>query len=74
MKIIPTGKTVYIVHKGWTKAKNNGARVTPAKVVGYQNVEGKIVPLLRSGKMEYDAGKHNIFLDINEAVDAIKSK
>jgi hypothetical protein len=74
MKIIPTGKTVYIVHKGWAKAKNNGAKVTTAKVVGYQNVEGKIVPILKSGKQEISVVNHQIFLDINEAVDAIKSK
>lgn len=73
MKIIPTGKTVYIVHKGWSKTKN-GARVTTAKVIGYMNVEGKILPLLKSGKQEISAVNHHIFLEITEAVDAIKSK
>jgi hypothetical protein len=73
-KIIAIGKTVYIVHKNWSKTQKEGAKVLSARITGYQNVSGEVLPILKSGSKEVDAENNHIFTDIKEAVEAIRTK
>lgn len=74
MKIHKIGCIIYCVSKGWKGTKNYGAQVVPAKVIGYQNVEGKVLPIIKSGKLELNPNTNYIFTDLEEAVEKIKTK
>ena len=71
------GTLVYTVSKSWEKTKNEGAKVIPCRVVGYQNISNKIYPILeRRGyhHKEIDPILNHLFTDLDEAVDKIKTK
>lgn len=73
MKIYKIGTTLYLVSKGWIGTKKEGAKVLPAKIIGYQNVNGNILPILKRGKTEIDPTNNQIFESLEEAVDKIKN-
>jgi len=71
------GTLVYTVSKGWDKTKKEGAKVVPCRIIGYQNISGKIHPVLeRRGYRHVEVAPETsyIFTDLDEAVDAIKVK
>ena len=74
MKILKIGTTVFLVNKAWKKHQRIGGKVIPARVIGYENVEGEILPILKSGRVEVSSTHNHIFTDLNDAVDAIRSK
>lgn len=72
---VPIGKKVFTVHKNWDKTvTKEGAKVIPATVNGYQNIGGKIYPILKSGGKELDPEKYHIFTDLEEAITHIVPK
>lgn len=68
------GTVIYCVSKGWKGTKNIGARLVVAKIAGYQNIEGKIQYILKSGKIELNPITNYVFTDLEEAVEKIKTK
>jgi len=68
----PIGKQVFTVHKNWDKTETKeGAKVVPANVKGYQNIGGKVYPILKSGSAELDPQMYHIFTDLEEAITNI---
>jgi hypothetical protein len=74
MEIVKIGTTVFLVNKAWKKHQRIGGKVIPAKVTGYENVEGEVLPILKAGSVEISATHNHIFTDLNDAVNAIRSK
>lgn len=74
MKILKIGTTVYLVNKSGNKLNMKGSRVIPAKVIGYQNIGGKVFPIVSAGKIEYDLTHNDLYRDLDKAVEAIESK
>lgn len=74
MEILKIGTAVYLVHKSGKALNMHGSKVIPAKISGYQNVNGKVHYIIKAGKIEYDPTKNHVFTDIKHAVEAIESK
>lgn len=68
------GATVYVVHNHYLNAPNkHGAKVIPCKIKGYENIEGKVYPILKiiGSKTEIVATAYTIFDTTDQAITAI---
>ena len=74
MKVYKIGTTVYIVAKSFKDREHIGARVLPAKIAGYQNIDHKIYPILKNGSKELSPELNHVFYELEEAIEKIKSK
>lgn len=74
MKIYKLDTNVYCVSKAWKDNEHIGAHIIPAKITGYQNIGGKIHPILKNGIKELSPESNQVFYDLEEAVEKIKSK
>lgn len=66
------GTTCYIVAKAWKNKEHLGAKALPAKIVGYQNLHGKLLPILRSSGKEQSAETNHVFYSLEEAINQLK--
>ncbi len=71
MKYARIGTTVFVVNKASKKAKLPGLKVLPARIIGYQNLGGKIYPILKVGKVELCPEFNIIFTNLEDAIAAI---
>lgn len=62
------GSTVFVINKASKKMNMDGTKILPAKVVGYEKTGGKVIPLLRQGKLEPKATHNHVFTDLEEAI------
>lgn len=74
MDVYKIGTVVYAVHKLYV-SKKMGAKVIPCKIIGYENVEGEIVPLLKAINFKTEIGSAYTFYDnLNTAIQVITTK
>lgn len=67
------GSRVFLVNKAWKRQKSReGARVVPARVTGYVNHLGKVIPEFRVGKLEYHLANNDMYLELEDAIEAIR--
>lgn len=71
MKIHKLNTILYYVSKSLVEHKMD-ARVLPAKVIGYQSINGKVFPILKQGIREVNPETNYIFEDLKEAIEKLK--
>lgn len=74
MTIHKIGTQVYAVHKAYVDNKSIGGIVRVCKIKTYENIGGKILPVLGIGKsneIKLDRMNHYIYDSLEEAVNAI---
>lgn len=70
------GSQLFVVHKKYVDS-NLGGRIKVCRVKTYQNVSGDIQPVLTevgNAKVEIDAKTHYLYVELTEAIDAIRTK
>lgn len=69
------GTTVYAVHNHYLQKNKSkhGAKVVPCKIKAYENIEGKVLPILRAigSKTEMPATSWTLYSTTEEAINAI---
>jgi len=67
--------TVYAVHKTYAGKKIPGGKLQVCKVKTFHNIHGKIIPQLKviGTSAEVDPTTHKIYVDLPEAINAIRS-
>lgn len=68
------GTITYLLAKSFKGKEYLGACLIPAKIVGYQNIGGKILPILKSGGKEQSPELNHIFYDLQEGINQLKGK
>jgi len=66
------GTMVYTVNKGAQLHKLLTKKVIPARIVGYQSIDGKVSPTLKQiGGKEINPEGYLIFYELEKAINAI---
>jgi len=72
------GSMVYAVHNKYVKKEaNEGGKIQVCRVKTFQNVGGKIMPVLSvvgNSKMEVNTKQNTVYVELSKAIDAIRSK
>lgn len=68
------GSIVYGVHKQYITDKLQGGKVLPCRIIGYENVQGEVQPMLRVVGSKYAPVGYQIFTDLEKAIKAITTK
>lgn len=68
------GTQVYLIAKAFKGKAHIGARLIPAKIAGYQNIGGEILPILKSGGKEISPQLNHICYSLEEGIEILKDK
>lgn len=77
MAILKIGTQIYGVHKTYVESKKkSGSRILVGKVKSYQNINGKVYPIVKEvgSRVLIDVIMHYLYTDINKAVEAITTE
>lgn len=68
------GSKIFAVHKSYAFQKKPGGIVLPGRVIAFKNVRGfiEIIFRLRGSKTDCTLAYYMVFIDIKEAIDAIR--
>lgn len=74
MNVYKIGTIVYAVHKLYVD-KKMGAKIIPCKIIGYENIDDEIIPILKAINFKTEIGSaYTFYDDLNTAVQVIKTK
>lgn len=76
MKPLKIGTVVFIVNHSFIKVKQPGGKVLPARIIGYENINGTIFPMLKVPGYKYFpvTSSYTIFDKLEDAIKAITTK
>lgn len=66
------GTVVFLVNKQSVKLKLANVKVIPAKIVGYETIDGKVYPTLTSKGKEISPIYNNVHYDLEKAINSIQ--
>ena len=70
------GTKLFAVHQVCANKKKPGGRIKVCRLKSFENIDGEIMPILTvigNSKEECKAAVHSIFINLSEAIDAIRS-
>ena len=77
IKDLTIGSKLFVVHKDYSFKRKPGGKVLGARVIGFENVKNKIVPLFKVSGLDkshkVSATQYEYFLNIKEALTAFVS-
>lgn len=75
IKNLTIGSKIFIVHKNYANQKKEGGKVLPARIISFVNQQGVIKPEFKmtGSSMVLTDNQYNIYTDVKQAINAIKS-
>jgi hypothetical protein len=70
------GSQIYAVHHKYAEENIRGGKIRVCRVKTFENRGGEIVPVLTekgNARQEIDANTHKIYINLSDAIDAIRT-